>query len=76
MDHKAPEGMHWYWTMYNIAADKTQIKAGETLGEVGSNSINDLNQYAPPCSKGPVKKAILILCTRYLHRLPLIAIQR
>ncbi|MBH0045465.1 YHYH protein [Pseudoalteromonas sp. NZS11_1] len=57
MDHKAPEGMHWYWTMYNIAADKTQIKAGETLGEVGSNSVNDLNQYAPPCSKGPGEKS-------------------
>ncbi|MEG3766381.1 YHYH protein [Alteromonas sp. 14N.309.X.WAT.G.H12] len=53
MDHEAPEGMHWYWTLYNIPASKTHIEAGENLGDVGSNSVNDVNQYAPPCSKGP-----------------------
>jgi len=54
--HNAPDGVHWYWTLYNINADTTQIKSAETLGQVGSNSVNDLNAYAPPCSKGPGEK--------------------
>ncbi|MEM5496941.1 YHYH protein [Paraglaciecola mesophila] len=57
MHHDAPEGVHWYWTLYDINADTTQIKAGESLGQVGSNSVNDLDEYAPPCSKGPGKKS-------------------
>jgi phosphatidylethanolamine-binding protein (PEBP) family uncharacterized protein len=56
MDHVAPEGMHWYWTLYNIDAANTHVAAGETVGHVGTNSVNDLNQYAPPCSKGPGEK--------------------
>ncbi|MEP4888920.1 MAG: YHYH protein [Aliiglaciecola sp.] len=56
MDHKAPDGMHWYWTMYNISPETTQIDTNEILGVMGSNSVNHLNQYAPPCSKGPGEK--------------------
>lgn len=53
MHHNAPDGVHWYWTMYDINADATQVNSGETLGLLGSNSVNDSNEYAPPCSKGP-----------------------
>tara|TARA_R110001583_G_scaffold51161_4_gene159715 strand:- start:45 stop:2324 length:2280 start_codon:yes stop_codon:yes gene_type:complete len=50
--HNAPEGEHWYWTLYNINSQTTQLKSGETVGLVGSNSINNINEYTPPCSKG------------------------
>lgn len=56
MHHDAPDGVHWYWTMYNISADVTQVKSNETFGLLGTNSVNDLNVYAPPCSKGPGEK--------------------
>lgn len=56
MHHNAPEGIHWYWTMYNIPSSKSQVNSGETLGEIGGNSVNNLLQYAPPCSKGPGEK--------------------
>lgn len=56
MHHNAPEGIHWYWTLYNIDAAKTQIEEGEILGDIGTNSVNNTNQYAPPCSKGPGQK--------------------
>ncbi|PWQ97154.1 YHYH protein [Leucothrix arctica] len=57
MDHQSPDGMHWYWTLYNISADETQIESGETLGKMGTNSVNGQNKYAPPCSKGPGLKS-------------------
>lgn len=57
MHHNAPDGVHWYWTMYHISADATQIKSDETLGILGTNSVNNLNVYAPPCSKGPGEKS-------------------
>tara|TARA_R110002153_G_scaffold99102_5_gene234409 strand:- start:30684 stop:32954 length:2271 start_codon:yes stop_codon:yes gene_type:complete len=55
--HNAPDGVHWYWTMYNIDTDVTQVNSNETLGILGTNSVNDLNAYAPPCSKGPGEKS-------------------
>ena len=57
MDHNAPDGVHWYWTMYNIPSNKSQVKSGEIVGEVGGNSVNRLHQYTPPCSKGPGEKS-------------------
>jgi phosphatidylethanolamine-binding protein (PEBP) family uncharacterized protein len=57
MHHDAPDGVHWYWTMYNIPSNKSLINIGEILGEIGGNSVNDLLRYAPPCSKGPGEKA-------------------
>jgi len=56
MHHNAPEGVHWYWTLYNIPAQTTEIKSNEIIGSMGANSINNLNEYAPPCSKGGGKK--------------------
>jgi phosphatidylethanolamine-binding protein (PEBP) family uncharacterized protein len=57
MHHNAPDGIHWYWTMYNIPSNKNLINSGEILGEIGGNSVNNLLRYAPPCSKGPGEKA-------------------
>ena len=52
MHHNAPDGVHWYWILYNIPAHTTEIKSNEIIGSIGSNSVNNLNEYAPPCSKG------------------------
>ncbi|MEO9653521.1 YHYH protein [Marinomonas sp.] len=57
MHHDAPDGVHWYWTLYNIPASNTELKSEEILGEIGTNSVNGLRQYAPPCSKGPGEKS-------------------
>jgi len=58
MHHIAgPGDAHWYWVMYNIDADVNHINSGETQGTLGNNSVNRLNKYAPPCSKGPGLKA-------------------
>ena len=56
-----PEGVRWYWTMYNIPAHITAIDSGivsnstseQSTGILGTNIVNDKNEYAPPCSKGP-----------------------
>lgn len=60
MDHAAPEGPHWYWTLYNISPSTHYIAPGSNAGTVGSNSINHLAQYAPPCSKGPGEKDYIV----------------
>ena len=56
MHHNAPDGVHWYWTMYNIDANASGLNSDQTQGKLGTNSVNDLNEYAPPCSKGPGQK--------------------
>ncbi|SFD27307.1 YHYH protein [Pseudoalteromonas denitrificans] len=48
----APGDSHWYWVMYDIPSSTTAINDNETIGQMGSNSVNDLNEYAPPCSQG------------------------
>ncbi|MCG6200016.1 YbhB/YbcL family Raf kinase inhibitor-like protein [Psychromonas antarctica] len=53
---RGPEGLRWYWTMYNIPAEISGIKSGQSVGTLGSNVVNDNNEYAPPCSKGPGPK--------------------
>lgn len=50
---KQPEGLHWYWSMYNIPMQVSAITDGKTAGTLGSNSVNHKNEYAPPCSEGP-----------------------
>jgi Raf kinase inhibitor-like YbhB/YbcL family protein len=57
MHHVAPEGFHWYWVLYNIPANVTSLPKNMTgIGTLGTNSVNDRNEYAPPCSKGPGDK--------------------
>jgi gluconolactonase len=58
MHHNAPDNaVHWYWVLYNIPADVTSLAKNMTgIGTLGTNSVNDGNEYAPPCSKGPGDK--------------------
>jgi gluconolactonase len=58
MHHVAPDNaIHWYWVLYNIPADVTSLAKNMTgIGTLGTNSVNDRNEYAPPCSKGPGDK--------------------
>jgi Raf kinase inhibitor-like YbhB/YbcL family protein len=58
MHHVAPDNaIHWYWVLYNIPADVTSLPKNSTgIGTLGTNSVNDRNEYAPPCSKGPGDK--------------------
>ncbi len=58
MHHVAPDdAIHWYWVLYNIPADVNSLaKNVSSLGTLGTNSVNDRNEYAPPCSKGPGDK--------------------
>jgi phosphatidylethanolamine-binding protein (PEBP) family uncharacterized protein len=58
MHHVAgPGDIHWYWVLYGIAPDVTQVAEGAILqATLGTNSVNARNQYAPPCSKGPGQK--------------------
>jgi len=51
------EGLHWYWTLYNIPTEISAVSSGESAGIVGSNAVNKRNEYAPPCSKGPGLKS-------------------
>ena len=53
MYHNALDGVHSYWNMYNIDASNVQVESDQVLGEMGSNNLNDLNEYSPPCSQGP-----------------------
>jgi len=58
MDHVAgPDDVHWYWVMYNMAQGVSSLEAGEVQGSLGTNGVNGLNEYAPPCSKGPGVKS-------------------
>ena len=56
---KKTEELRWYWSLYNIPAKTSGITAnnkGEQVGTLGGNVVNDKNEYAPPCSKGPGQK--------------------
>ena len=49
-----PGDTHWYWVVYDLDASVQQLDAGAApAGSLGTNSVNDRNEYAPPCSKGP-----------------------
>jgi phosphatidylethanolamine-binding protein (PEBP) family uncharacterized protein len=62
MHHVAgPSDVHWYWTMYDMAATVNHLDAGSTPpATVGTNSVNHQLAYAPPCSKGPGAKQYTI----------------
>ena len=59
MHHEAsPTDIHWYWIIYNIPSTVTSLaKNVSGIGILGTNSVNDRTQYAPPCSQGPGAKA-------------------
>ncbi|RBW46434.1 PEBP family protein [Psychromonas sp. B3M02] len=63
MHHNAPEGIHWYLTLYNLAVNITHLDSGFSFnkeqGQQGTNSVNQQTEYAPPCSKGPGEKAYI-----------------
>ncbi len=57
MHHVAPDGIKWYWVLYNIPPDITSLpKDVRNVGVLGNNSINRDPGYAPPHSKGPGAK--------------------
>lgn len=57
MHHEAPDGIHWYWVVYNIQADVTSLpKNVSGIGTLGNNINNGRVEYSPPCSKGPGDK--------------------
>lgn len=58
MHHVAsPTDIHWYWVLYDIPAEVRGLpKNTAGIGTLGTNSVNDRNEYAPPCSKGPGPK--------------------
>jgi phosphatidylethanolamine-binding protein (PEBP) family uncharacterized protein len=59
MHHEAsPTDIHWYWIMYNIPSNVHSLPRNVAgIGTLGTNSVNDRNEYAPPCSQGPGIKA-------------------
>jgi phosphatidylethanolamine-binding protein (PEBP) family uncharacterized protein len=58
MHHEAsPTDIHWYWVLYNIPASVHSLPRNvKGIGVLGTNSVNDRNEYAPPCSQGPGAK--------------------
>lgn len=58
MHHIAgPGDTHWYWVLYDIPANVTGLSKNSVgIGTLGTNSVNENTQYAPPCSKGPGPK--------------------
>ena len=62
MDHQpGPGDWHWYWTMWDIPSSTHHLDVDSRgVGIAGTNSVNDLLGYAPPCSKGPGAKTYTI----------------
>lgn len=59
MEHiAAPDDIHCYWILYNIPANVLSLEKNATdIGNLGTNTVNDLNEYSGPCSQGPGIKA-------------------
>ena len=50
----------WYWVLYNIPATVQSLPRNvKDIGTLGTNSVNNLNGYAPPHSKGPGAKTYI-----------------
>ena len=61
MHHNAPDMLKWYWVLYNIPTDVTNLpKNVKGIGTVGNNSVNNRGGYAPPHSKGPGAKTYIL----------------
>ncbi|MCW8876816.1 MAG: Ig-like domain-containing protein [Kangiellaceae bacterium] len=57
MEHEAaPNDFKWYWIMYDISSGVNSVNDGESVGTLGSNSVNGANEYAAPCSEGVGEK--------------------
>jgi Raf kinase inhibitor-like YbhB/YbcL family protein len=57
MHHVAPDQTKWYWILCNIPATTMKLpKNVRGVGTLGTNSVNDRTEYAPPHSKGPGAK--------------------
>ncbi len=58
MHHVASaDDIHWYWVLYDIPTRVTSLaKNTSGIGTLGTNSVNGMTAYAPPCSKGPGEK--------------------
>ena len=62
MHHNAPDMLKWYWVLYNIPTDVTNLpKNVKSIGTVGNNSVNNRGGYAPPHSKGPGAKTYILM---------------
>jgi phosphatidylethanolamine-binding protein (PEBP) family uncharacterized protein len=61
MPHEAsPTDIHWYWILYKIPASVHSLPRNVSgIGTLGTNSVNDRNEYAPPCSQGPGLKGYI-----------------
>lgn len=61
MHHVAsPADVHWYWVLYNIPSNLNSLPRNAIgTGTLGTNSVNDRTEYAPPCSQGPGTKAYI-----------------
>jgi phosphatidylethanolamine-binding protein (PEBP) family uncharacterized protein len=62
MHHEpGPGDAHWYWVLYHIPATMHALAENSTgVGMLGTNSVNDRTEYAPPCSKGPGPKEYFV----------------
>jgi phosphatidylethanolamine-binding protein (PEBP) family uncharacterized protein len=62
MHHVAsPADIHWYWVLYDIPLTVTSLPKNATnAGILGTNSVNDQTEYAPPCSQGPGRKDYIL----------------
>jgi len=61
MHHIAPDGIKWYWILYNIPANVHSLpKNVKGIGTLGGNSVNNRGGYAPPHSKGPGPKTYIL----------------
>ena len=61
MHHNAPDMLKWYWVLYNLPAEVTNLpKDVQGIGTVGNNSVNHRGGYAPPHSKGPGAKTYIL----------------
>ena len=62
MHHVAsPTDIHWYWVLFDIPLTVNVLQKNATnIGILGTNSVNERTEYAPPCSQGPGRKNYIL----------------